>query len=426
MPTSLESKDTTTTAPLYGWQLLLRIFIPFALGYFLSYLYRVVNSIIAGDLSTDLDLNATELGFLTSTYLITFAVIQLPLGVLLDKYGPRRVEAFLLLFAALGAAIFAIATSFNMLVIGRALIGLGVSACLMAAFKSFVQWFPADRLPLANGLHMTAGGLGVLCASSPTAWLLETLVWRDLFWILAIATLLVAIIIFFAVPDKPAPAESLPDQKADLIVHIAGIVHVFSDRYFWRIIPVAVSTQAAALALIGLWTGPWFRDIAGFNETEVASSLLLIAVSMIIGYIVIGYVAYYFSKRGINSMTIALIGMVAFILIQLIMAFHPVSFAQPVWMLFGFFSTSSILTYAALSQRFSAQYAGRANTALNFLVFVVGFFIQWGIGAVIDAFSSDIAGKVTSNYSAEGYQQVFIYLIVAQSICVGWYILSRR
>jgi sugar phosphate permease len=120
---------------------LLRIFIPFALGYFLSYFYRVVNSIIAGDLTTELNLNATELDFLTSTYLITFAVIQLPLGVLLDKYGPRKIEAVLLLFAAIGSAIFASAKSFNMLIIGRALIGLGISACLKAAFKSFVQWF---------------------------------------------------------------------------------------------------------------------------------------------------------------------------------------------------------------------------------------------------------------------------------------------
>jgi sugar phosphate permease len=421
MSATLKTEDPVAATPLYTWHLLLRIFIPFALGYFLSYLYRVVNSIIAGDLSTDLNLNATELGFLTSAYLSTFAVIQLPLGVLLDRYGPRRIEAFLLLFAALGAAIFATATSFNMLVIGRALIGLGVSACLMAAFKSFVQWFPADRLPLANGLHMTAGGLGVLCASSPTAWLLETLVWRDLFWILAIATLLVAIIIFFAVPDKPSQALSVT-PKVNLTSHIGGILHIFSDRYFWRIIPVAVSTQAAALALIGLWTGPWFRDIAQFNEADVASSLLLIAVSMIVGYVVIGYITYYFSKRGINSMTVALIGMAAFILTQIILAFHPVYFARSAWMLFGFFSTSSILTYAALSQRFSAQYAGRANTALNFLVFVVGFFTQWGIGAVIDAFPSDSAGS----YAAEGYQQVFIYLIVVQAFCLGWYALSRR
>jgi predicted MFS family arabinose efflux permease len=416
MPSLFKTIDAVAR-PNYSWQLLFRIFIPFALGYFLSYLYRVVNSIIAGDLTTELDLNATELGFLTSVYLITFAVIQLPLGVLLDKYGPRKIEAFLLLFAALGAAIFASATSFNMLVVGRALIGLGVSACLMAAFKSFVQWFPSDRLPLANGLHMTAGGLGVLCASSPTAWLLETLVWRDLFWILAIATLLVAIIIFFVVPDKPVPV-----AQVTMTHHISGIFHIFSDRYFWRIIPASVSTQATALALIGLWTGPWFRDIAGFNESEVAHSLLLIGVSMITGYVVIGYTAYFFSKRGINSMTVALVGMSAFMLTQIILVFHPIYFAQFTWMLFGFFSTSSILTYAALSQHFTAQYAGRANTALNFLVFVAGFFTQWGIGAVIDTFPSNSEGS----YASEGYQQTFIYLIILQVFCLGWYALGRH
>jgi predicted MFS family arabinose efflux permease len=156
----------------------------------------------------------------------------------------------------------------------------------MAAFKSFVQWFPSDRLPLANGLHMTAGGLGVLCASSPTAWLLENLIWRDLFWILAVATLLVAIIIFLVVPDKPSPV-----AKVRMTHHIMGIFHVFNDRYFWRIIPISVSTQATALALIGLWTGPWFADIAGFNDTEVANSLLLIGISMIAGYIMIGFTA---------------------------------------------------------------------------------------------------------------------------------------
>ena len=417
MSDPMSINDTVANQPItgqqrYTWQLLLRIFLPFALGYFLSYLFRVVNAIIAGDLNIDLDLNASELGFLTSAYLIIFAAIQLPLGVLLDRYGPRRTEAFLLLFAALGAAIFATATNFDMLVIGRALIGLGVSACLMAAFKSFVQWFPADRLPLTNGLHMTAGGLGVLCASSPTAWLLETLVWRELFWILAVATFIVAFIVFFAVPDKPSSA-----NQVSLGEHVSGIFHIFSDRYFWRIIPVAVTTQAAALALIGLWTGPWFRDIAGFNESEVASSLTLLAVSMIIGYIVIGYVAYAFNKRGFNSLTIALIGMTAFILMQLVLVFHPVQFARSVWMLFGFFSTSSILIYAALSQRFSVQLAGRANTALNFLVFVAGFFTQWGIGVVIDAFPSEIVGY----YAVEGYHQVFVYLVGVQSVGLLWY-----
>ena len=125
--------------------LILRIFIPFAAGYFLSYFFRVVNALIASDLSSDLNVNASQLGLLTSVYLIAFAASQLPLGVMLDRYGPRQTEAALLVIAAIGAATFASAETSTGLLIGRALIGFGVSACLMASIKAFVLWFPMER-----------------------------------------------------------------------------------------------------------------------------------------------------------------------------------------------------------------------------------------------------------------------------------------
>ena len=133
-----------------------RVFVPFALGYFLSYLLRVVNAVIAPDLVRDLGLTAADLGLLTSANFFAFAVAQLPLGIVLDRFGPRRTEASLLLFAAFGALIFAVAGNAPDLIFGRALIGFGTSACLMAAFKAYVMWFPGDRIPLINGLPMTA------------------------------------------------------------------------------------------------------------------------------------------------------------------------------------------------------------------------------------------------------------------------------
>ena len=120
---------------------ILCVFLPFAFGFYLSYLYRSVNAIIAPDLIRDIGVDAASLGLLSSAYFIAFAAFQIPLGIILDRFGPRKVESFLLLFAALGACIFAASDTLLNLIIGRALIGLGVSACLMASFKCFVDWF---------------------------------------------------------------------------------------------------------------------------------------------------------------------------------------------------------------------------------------------------------------------------------------------
>ena len=148
-------------------EILIRILFPFALGYYLSYFFRVVNAVLSPDLVAEFGLSADDLGLLTASYFITFAAAQLPLGLLLDRYGPRRIEASLLLFAALGALVFALGENRLQLIIGRGLIGFGVSACLMAAFKAFTQWFPPERLPLINGIIMASGGLGALTATLP-------------------------------------------------------------------------------------------------------------------------------------------------------------------------------------------------------------------------------------------------------------------
>ena len=191
----------------------LQVFLPFALGYFLSYLYRVINSVLAPDLAADIGVDPSGLGLLTSAYFITFAAFQLPLGVLLDRFGPRRIEAALLLAAACGAFVFAQSETLTGLIIGRGLIGFGVSACLMAAFKAFVIWFPKQQLPQVNGFQMAAGGLGALAATSPVEAALTVTDWRGVFTLLAVLTLIVAAIIFFVVPEKPGELKEEPSKS---------------------------------------------------------------------------------------------------------------------------------------------------------------------------------------------------------------------
>src|SRR5438477_8506816 len=159
----------------------LRLFLPFAVGYYLSYLLRNANAVIAPELTRELSLTAADLGLLTSAYFFAFGAFQIPLGILLDRYGARRVEATLLLFAAAGTLVFGFGRDIAELSLGRALIGVGVSACLMAGLKQFSQWYPLERQSSLTGAIMTSGSLGAISASVPLEWLLPVFGWRGVF-----------------------------------------------------------------------------------------------------------------------------------------------------------------------------------------------------------------------------------------------------
>jgi MFS family permease len=179
---------------------LVLVFLPFVSGYYLSYIYRTINALISGQLMTELGINAADLGLLTSAYFLTFALVQLPLGILLDRFGPRRVQSGLLLFAALGAALFATGHNLAVLLLGRGLIGVGVAAALMAGLKAIVLWFPKERVALINGWFVMLGALGALTATAPAELMLEWMGWRGLFALLAAATAISALLIYLIVP----------------------------------------------------------------------------------------------------------------------------------------------------------------------------------------------------------------------------------
>jgi MFS family permease len=400
--------------------LLLRVFIPFALGFFLSYLFRTVNAVIAPDLARDVGVDPASLGLLTSAYFLSFAAFQLPLGVLLDRFGARRVEATLLLFAAAGALVFSRAETLTGLMLGRALIGLGVSACLMAAFKAFTLWFPADRLPLANGIQMISGGVGALAATTPVELSLRFTDWRGVFLILAGLTVATAVCVFLVVPEKEGThsGETLREQ-------LAGVGMVFTSKTFWEIAPWAVAAQAAYLSIAGLWSGPWLRDIAGYDRMAVANTLMGVSLAMIVGYLTFGAVAERLARRNIKPMSVAATGMLTFIVVQCLLVLQCTPLTLPLWLLFGLCGTSCILPYAALSQSFPTHLSGRANTGLNLMVFLAAFAAQWVIGLIINLWPQTSTG----GYDAAGYSSGFGLIVVLQLAAAAWYFgatISRR
>ena len=360
-----------------------------------------------------MNFSAADLGLLTSAYLVAFGAFQLPLGILLDRYGPRRVEAALLVVTATGAALFALGQNLAELALARALIGLGVSACLMAAFKAFSQWFPIERQASLNAAIMAAGGLGALASSTPLSWVLPLIGWRGAFYGLAALTLLAALLIY-ATPDK-----SSATSKESLAEQLRGVGQVFTSFVFWRYAPQTAMVVGGFMAMQGLWAVPWLMHFSGLTRDAAAFHLLLMSIGMLIGFISIATFVNRLAKLGIHPERILIAGMGGGMLVTLLIVADGAP-THLLWFAMGLVFSVGNLSYALLSGQFPTQLAGRANTTLNLLAFIGAFGIQWGFGVVVDWL---MAGGVPLQ---QAYQRTYLLLLGLQAASYGWYILAGR
>jgi len=393
----------------------LTVFCPFALGYFLSFFFRNVNAVISKDLAGEFALTPADLGFLTSMYLLAFAAFQLPLGVLLDRYGPRRVVAALLCSAAAGALVFALARDLGTLSLGRALIGLGVSAGLMGAIKAFSLWFPLSRLATLNGLYLAVGGLGSLAATAPAEVVVESLGWRGMFFILSAMSLAAAVLVFLVVPEK-----ALPGQGQTLRAQIAGFRRIFASVAFWRIGLPLVFGQAIYIALQGLWLGPWLYDVAGQPRHAVANYLLVTALGYIAGSVFFGVASDRLAQAGISRIMVYKLGLsVSLAMLALVAAGVQTGLAA-LLAVYSFTGISAALAYALLTPLFPPEMTGRVSTASNVLMFALSFAFQWAIGAALKLYPI-----VDGRYSPAGYTAAFSVLALLQLGALAWLLPMR-
>ena len=360
-------------------------------------------------------LSPADLGFLTSMYLFAFAAIQLPLGVLLDRYGPRRTVAALLCAAAAGAIVFGYARDLAMLSIGRAVIGLGVSAGLMGAIKAFSLWFPLARLATMNGLYLAVGGLGALAATAPAEALAHALGWRGLFFLLALLTLVAALAVFFIVPEKPLPG------SGERVRHqVAQLGRIFTTRAFWRIALPVMLVQGTYIALQGLWLGPWLYDVAGLARQQVASYLLTTALGYIGGSLFFGWAADRLAQRGVPRLTVFKTGLCIALAVLGLIATGVESGLRAILLVYAFASTSGALCYALLTPRFPPAMTGRVITASNMLLFTASFVLQWSIGAVLKLYP-----VMDGRYSSGGYAAAFTTIALLQLAAFAWLLPMR-
>ena len=388
----------------------------FALGYFVSYVFRGVNLGFAPFVTHELGLSAADLGLLTSLYFLGFAGAQIPAGVLLDHYGPRRVTAGTLLFAAAGAALFGTAHGLGTMMAGRLLIGVGVSVCLGAAFKALAQHFPVGRLPLVNGLVMAVGGLGGVAVGSPLAWLLDWTSWRAICGGLTVMTVVVAAAIGFGAPDAPQAR-----HQGGLVSQFKGTWHILASGAFWKIASFSVVTQGVFYAMQSLWVGPYLRDVGGFDASHAARLVSVLGFAMMAGCVGFGAAARALERRGVSVYAFCGVGMALFVATQgAIVARVPLP-AGVLWAAYGMFGGVGILTYAVMAGHFPAHLIGRANTTLTLVIFVLIFAFQIGVGAVLSHWPA-----VDGRYPADAHLAAWGMLLALQLASAVWYVWPSR
>ncbi len=371
------------------------VFLAFAAAYFCSALVRAITATLSPVLSLEFSLQASELGLLAGGYFLGFAAMQLPLGRWLDRYGPKRVILCFLSVAVVGCLAFSLASSFVWLLAARVLVGMGVSACLMAPLTGFRRWLDGANLLRANSWMLMTGSLGMLASTLPVQWLMPLMGWRPLFWILAAMVLLCMVAIAWLVPawviTPRAPGAPAPDTSYD---------QVWRSRYFQKMAPLAFFNYGGMVAVQTLWAGPWMVRVTGYTPLESATGLFYINAVMLVTFWGWGMLNPYLARRGWSADRLILWGVP---LSLLVLAANIAGGSATGWLGWALFCmTSSVMGLAqpAVGMAFAPSVAGRALSAYNLMIFAGVFVVQWGIGLLVDAFKRVGLSEVASFQSA--------------------------
>jgi MFS family permease len=422
------------------------VFSAFAFAYFMSALIRAITATISPTLTIELSLQARDLGLLSGGYFLGFAVMQLPLGKWLDRFGPKKVIICFLSVAVLGCLAFAKATSFSGLLLARVFCGAGVSACLMAPLTGYRRWLAPSSQIRANSWMLMSGSLGMVASTLPVQWLMPIWGWRGIFIALSAMTLIAIMAIVVVVPAwKLEATEGIPGASGKVVDN--SYAQVWSNQYIRSLIPLAFFLYGGLVAVQTLWVSPWMIKIAGYTALEAAQGLFYINVAMLIAFWLWGTINPWLFRKKISSDSLMIRGLpISFLILAIIIiaiqAYNTPATAinytileeksvfdailgvlnKYVWALWALYCVSC--TFIALSQpaiamAFPAELAGRALSAYNLVIFAGVFVVQWGIGLMIDAF------KVLGWTEVSAFQGAFGVFLMCNVASYVYFVLTR-
>lgn len=402
--------DLLSKALRYRWL----IFWVLATSYVLVYFHRLCPAVVAVDMMRDLHAGGALLGILGSAYFYPYALMQLPAGLLSDSWGPRRTITLFFTVAFIGSLLLGLAPSLFWAVVGRILVGLGVSMLFVPTMKVLAEWFRIREFATMTGILMAMGGIGTLSSATPLALLSTWIGWRFSFVVVGIITLLLAILVWSFVRDRPAdlgwPSPSEPaGPSAPTVGLFEGMKKVLTYPRFW---PVAVwffFDCAVFFSFGGLWGGPYLMHVYGLTKPEAGQILSMLAIGMIVGSPMLSY----FSNRVVRGRKPVLV-LSGFVLLCLtaLLAFHtdklPLISLYLICLGLGIFSSAIVVIgFTTVKELFPVQIAGTSTGLVNIFPFAGGAIFQPLLGYLLERH-----GLVEGAFTLAGYKEAFFVLFV--------------
>jgi sugar phosphate permease len=406
--------DGLKKALKYRWV----IFWVLAFGYILVYFHRLCAAVVAVDMMQDLNAGGALLGLLGAAYFYPYAVMQLPSGLLSDSWGPRKTITLFFGVAFVGSIILGLAPSVSWAIIGRTLVGLGVSMLFVPTMKVLAEWFKVKEFAFMTGMLIAMGGIGSVGAATPLAVLSSAVGWRMSFILVGIFTIFLGALVWIFVRDRPSdkgwpsPSEHVAVKEPSIGLW-TGVKKVLSYPAFW---PVAIwffFDAAVFFSFGGLWGGPYLMHVYGLSKTQAGNILLMMAVGMIIGSPMMSFLSNRVFK---GRKPVLIFSGVISIMVTVFLAFFTARL--PIWSLYiiilamGIF-TNAIVTigFTTTKELFPVQIAGTSTGLVNLFPFLGGAVLQPIMGHLLER-----AGRVEGAFTVTGYRHAFFALFVCAII----------
>jgi len=361
------------------------------IAFILAHFLRSAPAVIAPNLRAELDLTPAQLSSLPAAIFLGAALMQLPVGVLLDRFGPRRTMSSLLVFAAAGTLVFATAESVAGLAIALFLIGCGAAPVFMGVILLLSRWVARDRLATATAISIAVGGGGLLLSASPFAAAAEAYGWRETLLVVGVAAFAIAGALFFVIRDRPADTAAAQSGET-LFETILGLRLVLTDRRVYSFAAVTAASVGSLVTVRNLWVGPYLNDVYDLDIVARGHIILVVSLAWLFSALSYGPLDRWFdTRRGVVTG-----GLLSFAATAGALAVNSSASLVVVTVLLAAFALTSAMAspiFAHARALFPDHYSGRVFTAINVCTWSGVFLIQMATGAILDAFPVDDLGR---------------------------------